>query len=491
MPLSRERLRALTTIAISLVAALLLLGVAPAAARAGGTPRREAPRDAFVPSLRADRVVMGSSLLAALRAVHARVPSYSRQTGLACSACHYQFPQLTPFGRLFKLNGYTLTGLNVIRGAGDSSVAKTLALSPIPPVAAMVVTSLTQTAKAVPGTQNGSAAFPQQMSLFLAGQITPKMGTFAQLTYAGADGSIGIDNVDVRYASHGTIGDRDAIFGLTLNNNPTVQDVWNTVPAWGYPFIGSEAAPSPMASALVDGTLGQQVVGLGAYTLLSNTLYAEGTLYRSAPQGQAQPLDSTATNTTSGVAPYWRVALQHQFGTTYAMLGTYGLSAKLYPTGVAGPTNRLTDVALDAQLERPMGAGTLIGRATYIHEDQSLDALFLGGGSTNATNTLGTTRVNLSWVPSVRWSVTGGWFGITGSSDALLYPGDAVSGSASGSPRSSGAIGELSVSPWQNTRLGLQYVAYNRFNGASRNYDGAGRSATDNNTLYGYLWLAF
>ena len=28
------------------------------------------------------------------------VPSFSRQTGLACSACHYQFPQLTPFGRL-------------------------------------------------------------------------------------------------------------------------------------------------------------------------------------------------------------------------------------------------------------------------------------------------------------------------------------------------------------------------------------------------------
>ena len=34
------------------------------------------------------------------------IPAFSRQTGLACSACHYQFPQLTPFGRQFKLNGY-------------------------------------------------------------------------------------------------------------------------------------------------------------------------------------------------------------------------------------------------------------------------------------------------------------------------------------------------------------------------------------------------
>src|ERR1700726_2157788 len=37
------------------------------------------------------------------------VPSYSRQTGLACSSCHYAPPELTPFGRTFKLEGYTFT----------------------------------------------------------------------------------------------------------------------------------------------------------------------------------------------------------------------------------------------------------------------------------------------------------------------------------------------------------------------------------------------
>ncbi|MDA8364135.1 MAG: hypothetical protein M0Z84_10055, partial [Gammaproteobacteria bacterium] len=39
------------------------------------------------------------------------VPSFARQTGLPCEVCHTVFPELTPFGRLFKLNGYTLTGL--------------------------------------------------------------------------------------------------------------------------------------------------------------------------------------------------------------------------------------------------------------------------------------------------------------------------------------------------------------------------------------------
>src|SRR5690349_2190477 len=36
------------------------------------------------------------------------VPSFARQTGMDCAACHTSFPELTPFGREFKLNGYTL-----------------------------------------------------------------------------------------------------------------------------------------------------------------------------------------------------------------------------------------------------------------------------------------------------------------------------------------------------------------------------------------------
>ena len=35
------------------------------------------------------------------------LPSYARQTGLACSGCHYTPPELNPAGRLFKLLAYT------------------------------------------------------------------------------------------------------------------------------------------------------------------------------------------------------------------------------------------------------------------------------------------------------------------------------------------------------------------------------------------------
>src|ERR1700690_1319859 len=38
------------------------------------------------------------------------VPSYARQTGLACRGCHYPPPELNPAGRRFKLLGYTDRG---------------------------------------------------------------------------------------------------------------------------------------------------------------------------------------------------------------------------------------------------------------------------------------------------------------------------------------------------------------------------------------------
>lgn len=461
----------------------------PAGARAAG-----ATPDDYLARVGGARVVAPTALTVALAALHRTIPAFSRQTGLACSQCHYQFLHLTPFGRMFKLNGYTLTGLTPITQPGDTSANGSLKLSPIPGVAAMAVISATNLAKAQPATQNATVAFPQEFSVFLAGALTPRMGAFTQLTYEGAAGAIGIDNVDIRYANHGTWRGRDVLLGVTLHNNPTVQDVWNTVPAWSYPFMSSGTAPSSIASTLIDGGLEQQVLGIGAYSLYNNVLYTELTAYRSAPQGVAAPLDTTAENTTKGVIPYWRAALQHAGQDTYWMIGTFGFAAQLYPAGVTGPVNRYTDAALDAQVERRVGSGQamVIGRATYIHEKQQLDATFGAGESANLNDNVSTARANVSLLPNLRFAATLGYFQTSGTTDATLYAPNAFTGSRTGSPNTSGFVAELQHNPWQNTRFGLQYVFYSKFNGAGTAYDVAGgRSASDNNTLYVYTWLAF
>src|SRR5262249_60845687 len=107
---------------------------------------------------------------------------------------------------------------------------------------------------------------------------------------------------------------RHTTYGLSLNNNPTVQDIWNSTPAWGFPYGSSAAAPAPAAAAQIDGTLGQQVAGLTAYTLWNANVYLEAGAYRSAPVGISRPLDSTTAGVLSGVAPYWRVTFPHTFG---------------------------------------------------------------------------------------------------------------------------------------------------------------------------------
>ena len=78
-------------------------------------------------------------LLPAERA--AAVPSFARQTGMACNLCHTAFPELTSFGRSFKASGYTLTQMKEIK-AGKN--AADLELNETLPLALMLQTSFTR-----------------------------------------------------------------------------------------------------------------------------------------------------------------------------------------------------------------------------------------------------------------------------------------------------------------------------------------------------------
>ena len=100
---------------------------------------------------------------------------------------------------------------------------------------------------AVPGelAKNGQVLFPQQASLFYAGRIAPNFGAFVQMTYDGTAGTFGWDNTDIRYAR---LAERQSLlWGISFNNNPTVQDLWNTTPAWQSPFDQRSATRRSLA----------------------------------------------------------------------------------------------------------------------------------------------------------------------------------------------------------------------------------------------------
>src|SRR6266576_1729847 len=160
-------------------------------------------------------------------------PTYARQTGLACSACHTHYPELTATGRAFKLNGYVYRrGSDSLQGRASGG-EQNLLLGLVTPLSFMLQTSFTATQKAQPGTQNGTVFFPDQLSIFTGGEVTTHVGGFLQVTFDPQSGGLDVDNADFRYASQTKLFSKPATVGLSLNNNPTVQDLWNSTPAWG------------------------------------------------------------------------------------------------------------------------------------------------------------------------------------------------------------------------------------------------------------------
>jgi hypothetical protein len=429
--------------------------------------------------------------LAFLLAVHPRasaVPSFARQTGLSCNMCHSNPPELNAFGRKFKLNGYSMVDLKP-----DATIdGNNLKINRYFPFSAMLILSDAASNKGQPGTQNGSVQFPQALSLFLSGEIAPHFGGFLQATYSHQDDHFGLDNTDLRYTQIRHLGSKEFLYGVTLNNSPTTEDIWNSTPSWGYPWVSSSNTPTPTASTVIAGGLAQDVAGLGVYTMFNDHLYLGTTAYRSEHAGGNQPVDGSGFQyNVQGVAPYWRAAWQQDFGKSYLMVGTYGIVVSSTPNGVTGARDHYTDPAVDMQFEQPIGPNLLTAHATYIHETSDLAATFAAEGADFAKHHLNTVRGDVNFHIHDRLRLTGAGFSTTGTKDATLFAAAPISGSANGSPDSTGYIAQAGFWATQNIELSLQYTGYGKFNGASTNYDGAGRNASDNNTTYVSLWFTY
>ncbi len=309
------------------------------------------------------------------------LPAFAAQTGQPCTACHVGGfgPQLTPFGRAFKITGYTQRG-----GSG---------LEAHIPLSAMVMTSFTHVGKDYPADavphhydSNNNPSL-DQVSVFIAGGLTSHTGGFIQMTYSNFDNTVVLDNTDLRpYVTTVQAFGNDLTLGVSVNNNPTVQDPYNSTFAWGYPFYASQLQIMPGASSLLNGAFAGNVIGVTAYAWYNEHLYLEAGAYGTQSPWLSARLGTEGGPVSNNLMPYVRGAYEWDWGNNAAWAGFTMLHANINPLFGTGQDS-YTDYAIDGGYQF-LGTGkhTVTVQGIFVHEDQNLTASSASYNAANGTS---------------------------------------------------------------------------------------------------------
>ena len=454
------------------------------------------------------------------------LPSFARQTGWSCAACHTSYPQLTPMGRMFKLLGFTTTNLQrqqKLQAKFGNSVG--LLISRVSQFSIFLQASATNVGggQAVFGGTNAGASpnnnvqFPQQVSLFYAGEITPHIGSFLHITYSGGGSNTGaggfnFDDSSIVWTHPWKLGTNNLLVtGVDVNNTPTAMDLWNTTPDWQAPFFDSDYSSwGQVALPFIESSAGANypLAGLGVYGAdifgpnRANWLYADADVYTNGQGTQKNPVGGFAAfhggpnGRLSGGAPYVRLAYQHDWGDWNWEVGTFGMWSSVYDNTInntlnkaGGPIDTFDDYDLDTQLQwlDTNDNNNVTVRAAWVNEQQQFGAGTVS--SSSPSGNLNFFNLNATYWYHDHYGIQGGYRNVWGSANPGLY---GTTYTNSGSPDTSNEWIEASYLPWWNTRFSLRYVVYNKFNGvgsASSNNLGYGASAY--NTLELLAWISY
>jgi hypothetical protein len=442
------------------------------------------------------------------------IPVFARQVQQNCVACHVggQYPELTPYGRYFKLTGYT----QGIKQVTDDGWAVPIAMSMQAGANRMKNNVADGNPAAPPGTEidarNGRFS-PDQASIYTGGRIADNVGLFAQYTFAwdqgnSNHGTFGADNVDLRYADHLTGDGQDLIWGLSLNNNPGLTDVFNSSPAWSYPFqySASGSATQPPVQTAIEGFYGGGTArGINAYVYLNKSYYAEFGSYTAA-SGVSKILtlttDSGAPNHNGtvdlqGANPYVRLAYTTEWGHSNLMLGAFGMRSKIGDGSGSGLSTRYDDRGVDAQYQYISDPHVISTQLRYTSEKIG-DPYSLEYSGTSAR--LRSIYAKAMYVYRAKYGAALAYWSVQGGADphyadtsggANLFICTDPPACNTGSPNTKAWIPGIFWQPLQNLRITVYKTFFTQFLGGGSNYDGFGRKASDNNSSYLYVWLDF
>jgi hypothetical protein len=460
-------------------------------------------------------------LLALASASSQAIPVFARQVEQNCVSCHVggQYPELTAYGRYFKLSGFTQGVTQITKDGVGIPVAMSIQAG---------MNTMQNNGNQIPGAaapigspidaRNGDFA-PDQVSIYTGGRIADNFGAFFQYTGAfdqgnGVAATVAADNMDFRYADHIASADHDVLWGVSLNNNPTLTDVFNSVPAWNYPYQASASGTGtgpPVQTALEAQFGGGTARGVNLYGYFDKKYYVELGFYDKNPDtGPTSILTGSSVGNGSvdliGSNLYYRLAYTYDWGPNSLMVGALGMNAKIGDGTGSGLSTEYADTGFDAQYQYISDPDVISAQFRYLQEKIS-DPNNLAYA--NTSNTLNSLYAKAMYVYKAKYGVGLAYQSIDGSADATAYPGTAgdVSAtfddagnvlssnanmiSAGNSPDTAVWIPSIFWQPLQNLRVTLYQTLFTKFMGTTDNYDGFGRKASDNNTTYLYLWMDF
>jgi hypothetical protein len=453
------------------------------------------------------------------------VPSFARQTGMSCAMCHTVFPELTPMGRRFKLNGYTMTtkpaDVSDYSIATDTNAAqRNLILSYVSPLSYGVQSAYSKFSRAPKDSnlQNGNpnnlpasaqaqgdtVQFPEQVSLYYNGRVSDNIGAWFQLTYAGNSGTIGIDNTEIRYANHSD--DRKWVYGTFVNNTVGMQDVYNTqtsafgVPLFNVPSLYNLGVGAGGLSGPITNNMFTNSAGIGEYAFFNDSLYAEISGYHSGVQG-ALTTDNKSINAgglgaIDGMAPRARISYEQDWDQNSAEVGLVGMQSSFIPAFANATANspvtanQYLNGGADWQFQHIGDDNIFTFLGSYTLQRASNNPLFVNNNYSNQIDNLHQLSMTGEYYYRRHYGGLINFVDTNGTKDALQYGAD-------GSPHNQYWVFELDYMPWLNTRFVLQYDAYTVVNGnQSPFYQANGSSGVDgkasnNNTFVVGLWLDF
>jgi hypothetical protein len=409
------------------------------------------------------------------------VPAYARQTGSACADCHAGSygPALTPYGMRFKMNGYTDTD-----GQGTK----------IP--AAIQLTGMHYSPAKGQSTTELSEA-----DIYLAGRVTDQVGGYVkvQISNNGQDKfNTQLNDVDLRFVAKDLkLGDKQALIGVSVNNNPGFTDPVGASPA------ATNNGPPTVSGTLLNpsssNTLAHRVIGASVYALYDKYWYGELGTYSALPTSMQYNLGYSLGGDPGKLSDtvYGRFAYMRDFKRQFVSAGLVGLTTKRQLPR-SGPSESVTDFGYDVTYQY-LGNRENIFQVAYVNimERRRYATTPLGAVPGLVAQPRGVVHdqmLTLTYTFKQSYGVTISHLVSTGTHDVVRFV-------PYGQPDTSSNSFTVFWTPFgkddsftstANLKLSATWFRFNKFNGASDNVFGAptGAPVTNARDLNAFLVLA-